>query len=471
MRKIDVSSIKYERIASLEIEEPKRMVEIPDVVYEKRLKVLRKKMKQEGLAALIIYGDREHYSNFRYIAGYEPRFEEGIMVIHSTGTNYVLLGNECLGMHKESKIAVKPILCQILSLPNQTMAAFSSMENIYSQAGIREEMNVGVVGWKLFTGEIQDKYRYQFDIPEYLVSSLKNVVGKNGCVKNVTGMFIDLESGFRAINDVHSIALFEFGAATASQRLKNLVNNIAVGKTERELAAYLNPEGLVLSCHSIVASGANRFRGLISPTDKEVHLGDAFASCMGMEGGLSSRNGYIAFTEDDLTSGTGEYIEKVAKPYFTALAAWYEKLSIGITGGEIFKTVNSIMPQSEFGWILNPGHLIGTEEWLSSPVYENSEVEFKSGMLVQMDIIPDVEGYSSPGAEDGVCIADEKLREQIKKEYPEVWDRMQKRREYMINELGIKLHEEILPLSNLAGEYRPLLLNKELGFMVKTGKL
>lgn len=145
---------------------------------------------------------------------------------------------------------------------------------------------------------------------------------------NATHIFIHPEEGMRIINDVHSIAAFEYGAAHASQNIKNMLEKLAPGKTEIELASDLNPRGLVLSCHSILAAGENRFRGLISPTDRKVEKGDAFSGCMGMEGGLSSRCGYAAESEEDIREECRDYLEKVAKPYYAAASAWYEGISI-----------------------------------------------------------------------------------------------------------------------------------------------
>ena len=53
-----------------------------------------------------------------------------------------------------------------------------------------------------------------------------------------------------------------------------------------------------------------------------------------------------------------------------------------------------------------------------------------------MDIIPAVPGYAGVGAEDGIVLVDEKLAEQLQNEYPLTWERMQERRDYMIQQMG-----------------------------------
>ena len=108
-----------------------------------------------------------------------------------------------------------------------------------------------------------------------------------------------------------------------------------------------------------------------------------------------------------------------------------------------------LLPKELYHWTLNPGHSTGADEWISSPMYPGSEVVLQSGMMLQMDIIPSVPGYGGANAEDGIAIADEKLRGELKKSYPAVWQRIQDRREYMEQELGIRLKEEILPMSDL----------------------
>ena len=75
------------------------------------------------------------------------------------------------------------------------------------------------------------------------------------------------------------------------------------------------------------------------------------------------------------------------------------------------------------------------EEWMSSNIYENSQELVQSGMLYQIDIIPSKAGYAGTSAESSVLLADENLRKQIEQEEPELWSRIQKRREYIIHEL------------------------------------
>ena len=78
-----------------------------------------------------------------------------------------------------------------------------------------------------------------------------------------------------------------------------------------------------------------------------------------------------------------------------------------------------------------------------------------------MDIIFSIPGYPGINAEDGILLADKELRTQIEEQYPALWKRIEKRRKYMIEQLGIPILEEVLPLSGLCGYLRPYLLAKD----------
>jgi hypothetical protein len=61
--------------------------------------------------------------------------------------------------------------------------------------------------------------------------------------------------------------------------------------------------------------------------------------------------------------------------------------------------------------------------------------------------------------EDGVALANAGLRDEFASKYPEAWDRIQVRRGYMTEQLGIALKPEVLPFSNLAAHLPPFLLS------------
>src|SRR5215203_244533 len=74
---------------------PEGMPEIPAQVYAARIERLREQMERSGFAALLVYADREHSANLSYLTGFDPRFEEALLVLSKEGDPAMLVGNEC----------------------------------------------------------------------------------------------------------------------------------------------------------------------------------------------------------------------------------------------------------------------------------------------------------------------------------------------------------------------------------------
>ena len=87
-------------------------------------------------------------------------------------------------------------------------------------------------------------------------------------------------------------------------------------------------------------------------------------------------------------------------------------------------------------------------------------------MLLQIDIIPSVKGYNGVSAESTVLLADEKLQEAIKNQYPDMYQRMMDRRTYLIEELGIDLSKDVMPMCSTVAYLRPFLLDHDKAFKV-----
>jgi hypothetical protein len=70
-------------------------------------------------------------------------------------------------------------------------------------------------------------------------------------------------------------------------------------------------------------------------------------------------------------------------------------------------------------------------------------------MVFQSDIIPTpMMTGRMMNCEDTVAIADAGLRAEIRTSHPEMWARIQSRRTHMTDILGIRLSEDVLPLTD-----------------------
>jgi len=54
--------------------------------YSERMDRFIKQLVIQRLSAAVIYADREHFANLAYLTGFEPRFEEALAIIYSSGT-------------------------------------------------------------------------------------------------------------------------------------------------------------------------------------------------------------------------------------------------------------------------------------------------------------------------------------------------------------------------------------------------
>lgn len=461
-QKLKITTPDQIQYRSLTMPDPIRLTNLPEIpgsVYQKRLETLLPLMNAKGLDALLIYADREHFQNFEYLYGFEPRFEEGIAVIHQDGTCYAILGNECLPLTDIAKIKVTPVLCQLMSMPGQPMSDACDLADSFRACGLTSGNHVGVIGWKLFPEHLATGQYY--DLPYYIITQLQAVLGVTGTLLECSSLFIAPGTGIRNFTEPEQIAAFEYASTMISAGMLEAMEAIAPGKSELEIGSCLNPCGLPLSCHTNVSAGLRTKTGLVSPSSNVLKVGDPMTFCWGIRGALSCRAGYVANSTADLPENAKDYMEVIVKPYFAAAVSWYENIGLGIKGKDMYEMIQKIFPKETYGWVLNPGHCLSSEEWINSPIYRGSEHEFKSGQFVQLDIIPSPKApYYTSNIEDGILLADEALRLKLKEAYPDMWARIQKRRDFMENTLGISLKEEVLPLYETQGILNPYLLNK-----------
>lgn len=436
---------------------PAAPVPLSDATIAERLRKVLERMRARRLDQLVVYDDVEHAGNFAYLAGFFTRFEEGLLVIDADGPACFVLGNENLNKAGKARIHARATHAPMLSLPNQPQMPSVPLFARLREAGIRPGARVGVAGWKLFTAPGVDPSS-TFDVPAFIIDALREAVGADGTLVNATDIFIGVD-GARTTNNANEVAHYEFGAALASDSMLDALDALNVGVREMDLGDALVRRGQHTSVVTIAAAGPRFVQANMFPTTNQVKVGDPISLTVGYAGGLSSRAGFAVREASELPAGQGDWLEKVAAPYFAAYAHWLELIHVGMTGGELFDEVERVLPRATYGWTLCPGHLTAEEEWLCSPVYEGSREVIRSGMIFQVDIIPSVPGYGGVNAESTVVLADDALKSDIRAQYPEMWGRMGRRRAYLTEVLGIELSPDVLPLCSTVAYLRPYLLD------------
>lgn len=451
--------IKLKEVEAPKPEEGLIPVMLSDETMQNRKACLLESMQKDGFDAVVVYADLEHGSNFEYLCGFLPRFEEALLILHANGKAFMVLGNENLNKAGKARIEAVPIHMPHFSLPNQPMQTEKSVAQILASCELEDAEKIGLIGWKNFTSHVEDNHLL-FDLPYFLVEALKTVCGK-AQFTNAAYLLIG-ENGVRTTNNANEFAHYEYGAALAGNCILKTMDRLKVGKTEMEMAETLAADGQRHSVVTIMATGARFEKANLYPGNKQIQCGDKISITTGFKGGLQSRAGYAVECAEQLPEKEQDYLKAVAIPYFQAVKTWLETIEIGINGNDLYEAVETVLPKEEYGWTLNPGHLCADEEWMSSPIYPQSEETLQSGMLFQIDIIPSVNGYGGVSCESGILLADEQLRKAIAKEYPAVWERIVKRRAYMQEVLGIRIQEDVLPTSMATAYLRPYLLKKEM---------
>jgi Xaa-Pro aminopeptidase len=428
--------------------------EILAAIYAARLERLRERAAERGYDAVVLYADREHSANVAWLTGFDPRFEEAILVVRATGAPTVLVGNECWGIAGDAPLPMDRVLHQDLSLPSQPRGRSRPLADELRAAGIHGGRRIGVIGWKPFADPAW------LDVPSYLADALRAAVGGGGAVENAVDLLIDAGSGLRVVNEVEQLAAFEAAATRTSSGVRDLLRGLRPGLREREAVALLGWDGSPLSCHLMLTAGPRARLGLYSPGDRAIERGDPFTTAFGIWGALNCRAGWVAEDAAELPGEIRDYIKKLVGPYFDAIAAWYGALRVGATGGELHEIIASRLADPFFGIFLNAGHQISLDEWVNSPVAAGSTVELASGMYLQVDVIPATgSAYFTTNIEDGVAVADDALRGELAARYPQAWTRIQRRRAFMSDQLGIELHPDVLPFSNIPAWLPPFLLD------------
>jgi len=324
---------------------------------------------------------------------------------------------------------------------------------ILADEGVAPGSRVGVIGWKTYAS------RETIEAPAFLIDELRRGVGPSGLVENATDLLIDAAAGLRVINEVEQLAAFEWAACHTSYGVSRVLDGLQPGMTEREAARLLAWNGTPLSCHFMLSAGPRASYGLPSPGDRPIRRGDPFTIAFGLWGALNCRAGFVVDDAAELPDGIPDYVDRLVAPYFEAVTEWYEALHVGQVGGELQAIVDRHLGDSFFGVVLNPGHQLHLDEWVNSPVHPGSSIELRSGMALQCDIIPATgTPYFTTNIEDGVGLADESLRIAFSAAYPDAWRRIQARRRFMSGTLGIDLHPDVLPFSNLAAHLAPFVL-------------
>ncbi len=400
--------------------------------------------ERAGCDWLVVYADREHLGNIAFLTGFEPRFEEALLLLGSGGRRVLLTGNESESYAPLARLpGLGVLVAQSLSLMAQDRTRHPRLADRLRDAGLRPGDNVGLVGWKYLEPFERDGGGDAFYVPAAHVSAIRQAIGAGGDLSDATPVMMHPATGLRATVDADQIAAWEWSAMRVSQAVWRIVSGARDGDSEFVAAGRMGYQGDPINCHVMFASASagEPVIGLRGPSARTIRRGDGVTTAVGYWGALSSRAGLLDTGDDDFL--------KLATSYFDGLRRWYEIADIGVAGGDIHETVVARLAEGGLRPALNPGHLTGHEEWMHSPVRPGSSETIASGMPFQVDVIPTpMPDGRALNCEDPVAFADAALRAELAARHPQTMARIEARRAFMRNRLGVDVRPSIMPLSS-----------------------
>lgn len=416
---------------------------VPESEFAERCDALYAAAARDWVA---VYADREHFANLTWLTGYDPRFEEALLLLGPKGKRALLVGVEGVPYAEVAGLELDVRFYHPFSILGQPHTGSPPLDDILRDVGMEVGHRIGIVGWKTADPRDLDPTIPAF-VPALLVRVIERVTGTS--LVDVTSLMLSPDTGIRKGNSATQIALFEWGATRASAAVMRVVYGTRPGMSELDAAGHMRLQGEPTTMHPIVSSSDGALNGLRSPGSRVIQEGDAVTAGVGMWGGLCCRAGILTTAPDE------RFTRDMIRPYFRAIATWWSIVGIGVTGGELVTAVHKAIGDAPWEPFVNPGHLTSYDEWLVSFSLAGNTTPVTSGMAMQCDIIPaPLPPSRALNCEDSLAIGDDWLRARIASQFPSVWRRIDARRTFMASQLGIELKPEVLPLS-VAPAYLP----------------
>ena len=213
----------------------------------------------------------------------------------------------------------------------------------------------------------------------------------------------------------------------------------------------------------MLTAGPRATLGLLSPSDRRIERGDRFTVAFGIWGALTCRAGFVVEDESELPAGIRDYVDRLVGPYFAAVAEWYGALRIGQTGGALQAIVDRHLGDPFFGHLPQrgspaPPRRVGQLADRRGLDDRAAAREWSSRSTSSRRPGPTTSRRTSRTASRSPT---QSLRLAFAAGYPAAWARIEARRRFMADALGIDLHPDVLPFSNIPAWLPPFLLRPD----------
>src|SRR5829696_4462325 len=118
--------------------------------YERRCDEM---LARAGTEWVAVYGDREHSANLLFLTGFDPRFEEALLLLGPGNRRLLLVGNEGIVHAVVAGLPLEVELFQGFSLMGQPRESTPNLDRVLQGVGLGSGAQVGIIGWKYLTTE------------------------------------------------------------------------------------------------------------------------------------------------------------------------------------------------------------------------------------------------------------------------------------------------------------------------------
>src|SRR5262245_10842743 len=190
------------RLREIELPDSGLPVEVPQIPPETYERRCRAAYARAGARWLVVYADREHFANIMFLSGFDPRFEEALLVLGPGDRRVIVAGNECVDYAQLASLpSVEIVLAQSFGLMGQDRSRAPSLENVLRQAGMKAGDSIALAGWKYLEPREWTATLPAFFVPSFIVDVLRAIADDPKAVSDATPVLMHPSRGLRAVVD------------------------------------------------------------------------------------------------------------------------------------------------------------------------------------------------------------------------------------------------------------------------------
>ncbi len=335
---------------------------------------LRARATARGYDRLVVYADREHSANLSYLTGFDPRFEEALLVVGASGDPAILVGNECYGMAGAAPLPMRRHRFQDLSLPGQPRDRSRPLAEILADEGIgpgspgrRHRLEAVRPARADGCARLPGRRAARADRPDRAGRERRRPAHR--CGRRAAGRQRGRAAGDARVCGLPDLERHPPAARRPASRHDRTRGRPAARMGRGAAVVPSDADGRAAGDARLAESRATGRSS--AATGSRRRSGSGARSPVGRAS--SSPTPRSCRPASRITSNGW------SAPYFEAVAEWYGALRIGQTGGALFEIIDRRIGDPFFGIFLNPGHQIHLDEWVNSPISRDSTIELRSG--------------------------------------------------------------------------------------------